>query len=163
MASDPFSQDKYTNRGAYLFQLLKFQNAWRNSAGTLRAVPTNYHYHLCHNFPALTKKTNTLSQLTHLSGGGYPNNGYPIPLSAVGFPVVTEDDVIARSFSSIFDVSVTAVGGPIGPIGYVVLTDDDPQVSNRQVLFAFELLSEVTIPDGFTKILRSGLLQDFPG
>jgi hypothetical protein len=153
--------DVATNRGAYLFQLRKFRNSWQTNAGANRGVPTNYFLALCTAASPMSKDINLLSQLTQVSGGGYPPGGYAVPVSSAGFPTIAEDDTLDKSVAHMADVTITAVGSDIPAFGWVVLTDDEP-LANRQVLGAFEVVPPVSIPNGTTKVLQDGKLEDAP-
>ena len=154
--------DVATNRGARLFQELKFRGQWLDRNGAVRAKPTTFYYALCTASPAPTKDTNLLSELTQVSGGGYTSGGYAIPANAAGFPSIVEDDTLDKSVATIIDVIVQASGGAIPAFGWVALTDDAAVVSDRQVLGAFEVNPAVSIADGTVKVLQGGKLEDAP-
>lgn len=126
----------FTNKGKY--RLLE----------TLRGVslPTNFYAHLCDSTTAPDADTNTLSQLTQISGNGYA--AISLTKNTTDFSAIVEDDGNDDSELTIKDLTWTASGGTLGAARYLVITNDDSTESDREVWFWFDLGSDQSVSDG---------------
>lgn len=102
-----------------------------------------------------TVDTNTLSDLTEVAAGnGYTSGGINVERSATGWPNAddSEDDTNNRGSISAKDLVFTASGGTLpasgNPATYVVLTDDDATVADREVLAYWSLGGNRQVTDG---------------
>jgi hypothetical protein len=110
------------------------------------AVPTNFYIALVTSAVVPTADTNTLGELTEIAAGnGYSQGGVSINPDSTDFDVITEDDTNDRGLIKIKDIIITASGGVIPASGddgeYVVLTDDNATVADREVYFYWGALS----------------------
>lgn len=133
----------FTNRGK--LRLLQM--------GLQDRVSTGYFIALVTDTVAPNVDTNIFSELEEInSGNGYSSGGEPIARSVVGFPEDNEDDAIDKSSVTMRDVFFTADGGDLPSSGdgisFIVLTDDNATVSNREVLAFAEFNSEKNLEDG---------------
>lgn len=136
----------WTNKGAY--ELLNVVMR----GGT---VDTNMYLAMVTSATAPGPDTNTLSDLTEIaSGNGYTSGGYQLTPNTTDFDVATEDDTNDRGEVEIKDVVFTASGGSIPASGdgarYLVLTDDNVTVADREVYMAWDLSSDRSVSDGET-------------
>ena len=107
----------FTNRGKFQIGSVYFKNLTTNFA------PTAFKVALCTTQP--TNDTNTLSELTQITGGtGYTTGGIAVERSVTGFDTATEDDSGNLASFKIKDLVWTASGGSISDISYAVLVDD---------------------------------------
>ncbi len=110
------------------------------------APPTNLYIAIVTAAAVPTADTNTLGELVEIAAGnGYAQGGVSINLDATDFDTLTEDDANDRALIQIKDIPITASGGVIPSSGadgeYVVLTDDNPTVDDREVYYYFGVLS----------------------
>jgi len=126
----------FTNKGKY--RLLE----------TLRGVslPTNFYAHLCDSTTAPDADTNTLSQLTQISGSGYA--AISLTKNTTDFSAIVEDDGNDDSELTLKDLTWTASGGTLGAARYLVITNDDSTEGDREVWFYFDLESDQSVSDG---------------
>lgn len=119
-----------TNRGSYRRNLSFFRG---------ESTPTKFYVAYCTDGTPPTRATNTLGQLTQIAtGNGYVNGGFELARSNVGWPTINEDDGDNVVELIMANQVLTADGGTIpstgSPISYLVLTDDNETVANREVL-----------------------------
>ena len=144
-----------TNRG----KKLMFDYFFRRQ-GTL---PTNFYAALVTSAVAPNPDTNLLSDLTQIAAGnGYTSGGYSLTPGTTDFDVMTEDDTNDKAVMQVKDIIWTATGGSIPASGngarYVVLTDDNATVANRQVYAYWGLTSDRSVAVGVQlKLLDSEL------
>lgn len=124
----------YTNKGKYR----ELESRYRDVA-----VPTNYHAALVKT-SAPGPDTNTLGDLTEIAtGNGYTSGGKSLTPGATDFDTLTEDDASDVAFVQLKDITWTASGGPLPSDGngaeYMVLTDDNATVANREVFAYWDL------------------------
>ncbi len=96
--------------------------------------------------------TNTFGQLTEIAAGnGYTTGGLALTGNAIDFDVITEDDVNDRAFIQTKDLVWTAAGGNLPGSGsgarYLVLTDNNATIANREVLNYWDLVSDRVVSD----------------
>lgn len=118
-----------TNRGEYRRTL-----AWLRGA----AFPTQFYAALCIASPAPTILTKTLGQLTQIAAGnGYTDGGIALGRNSTDFPTVTENDGSSRIDWLLRNLVWMATGGTLpgsgNPARWVVITDDNGTVANREV------------------------------
>lgn len=133
----------WTNRGA--FRLLK-------QFGHGSALPSEYYLALVQATPAPTVDTNLMSDLAEIAAGsGYTSGGVVVNRNVTDFDVISEDDTTNRAIAQLKDYIFTASGGNIPPSGsgfrYIVLTDNNATVANREVYMFWDLGSVNTILD----------------
>jgi hypothetical protein len=115
------------------------------------ALPTNYYVSLVSTTP--TADTDTLSDLTEISGGGY--SAYSLSKNTTDFDTgPTEDDSSDIAYIKIKDVAWTASGASIGPATYAVLTDDNATVGSRVIWAFWSLGGSREVSDGQTLTLQ---------
>lgn len=145
----------WTNRGKFLLLSWAFPRT---------AMPTNLYVALVTAAVAPTVDTNTLGQLTEIAAGnGYVTGGYQLTPGATDFDVMTEDDVNDKAFVQLKDLAWAASGGPIPVSGngarYAILTDDNGTIANRQVIAAWDLVTDRSCTDGHSITLENCELQ----
>ena len=133
----------WTNRGKFLMLDWVFH---------AQAMPTNFYVALVTSAVAPTVDINTLGELTEIaSGNGYTTGVYQLTPGATDFDVMTEDDAGDKALVQTKDLVWTASGGPIPDSGdgarYAVLTDDNGTIANRQVIAAWDLVSDRSCTD----------------
>jgi len=133
----------WTNRGKFLMLDWVFH---------AQAMPTNFYVALVTSAVAPTVDINTLGELTEIAAGnGYTTGGYQLTPGATDFDVMTEDDAGDKALVQTKDLVWTASGGPIPDSGdgarYAVLTDDNGTIANRQVIAAWDLVSDRSCTD----------------
>lgn len=105
------------------------------------ALPGSYKVHLCTEVDEPGAETVLLSELTQIANGnGYSTNGIDVAISTSNASVA--DGGVANKATLTVSVVVTATGNvPASgnPIAYVVLTDDNATVANREVLYFWGL------------------------
>ena len=117
----------FTNRG---------KKAILDSTFHADALPSTYKLHLVSTIP--DADTNTLGDLTEISGGGYAAKS--LSKNSTDFNVgPTEDDSSDIAYVRIANQSWTASGGSIGEAKFMVLTDDNATESDREVWGFFDL------------------------
>lgn len=153
-----------TNRGLNRFARYLLRRDWVDKDGSVVTVPATWKVALVMAAgPQPGFDTNTLGELVQPTTGGYVAGGIDLERSATGFPAVTEDDTNDQAFAGLKDLSWTAIGGDIGPVSAVVLTDDAGVVADRQVLAWFPCSSgPVTIASGTTRTFQSGRVTLVP-
>jgi len=134
----------WTNRGKFLVLSYAFRGATR---------PTNFYVALVTSAVAPNADINTLSQLTEIAAGnGYTSGGYQLTPGATDFDSLVENDTDDRSELQIKDIVWTASGGNLPASGggarYAVLLTDEAVVGNRQVICAWDLVSDRTVSSG---------------
>lgn len=134
----------WTNRGKFLTSSWAFRNATR---------PTNFYVALVTSAVAPTADTNTLSELTEIAAGnGYTAGGYQLTPGNTDFDSLVENDTNDRSELQLKDIVWTAAGGSIPASGggarYAVLLTDEATVGNRQVICAWDLVSDRSVSSG---------------
>jgi len=117
-----------------------------------QAMPTNFYVALVTEAVVPTVDINTLGELTEITAGnGYTTGGYQLTPDATDFDVMTEDDTGDKSTVQIKDLKWTAGGGPIPSAGdgarYAILTDDNGVVGSRQVIAAWDLVTDRSCTD----------------
>jgi len=117
------------------------------------AAPTNYYLAFCTVTNTPDADTNTLGELTEIAAGnGYATGGVQLTPGTTDFDVLNEDDANDKAELQIKDIIVTASGGSIPSSGdgiyWVVLTDDNGTVANREVYAAWSLSSARSVTDG---------------
>ena len=145
----------WTNRGKFLMLDWVFH---------AQAMPTNLYVALVTSAVAPTVDTNTLGQLTEIAvGNGYTTGGYQLTPGATDFDVMTEDDTGDKALVQIKDLAWAASGGPIPDSGdgarYAILTDDNGTIANRQVIAAWDLVTDRSCTDGHSITLEDCELQ----
>ena len=128
------------------------------------AMPTNLYVALVTSAIAPTVDIKTLGELTEIAAGnGYTTGGYQLTPGATDFDVMTEDDTGDKALTQIKDIAWQASGGSIPDSGdgarYAVLTDDNGVVANRQVIAAWDLVSDRLATAGFAITLEDCELQ----
>jgi hypothetical protein len=141
----------WTNKGK-----MSILDAYFRDAG----APTNFYVMLFTDATAPTADTNTESQLTEIAdGNGYTTGGYQLTKNSTDFDVLTEDDTNDRALIQIKDVVWTASGGSIPDSGdgarYVMITDDNATIADREAYQYFDLVSERSVSDGQTLTLQN--------
>mgnify|MGYP000096323348 CR=1 FL=1 len=128
---------------------------------TLRGVslPTSLYAVLCTSATSPTQDTNTLSQLTQISGNGYTTNGTQLTLNTTNFTSPTEDDSADTGELTIIDMVWTASGGTLGAARWMVLTDDDGTAADREIWAYYDLGSDVSVSSGQTLTLTGYKLK----
>lgn len=134
----------WTNRGKFLTLSWAFRNATR---------PTNFYLALVTSAVAPTADINTLSQLTEIANGnGYTSGGYQLTPGATDFDSLVENDTNDRGELQLKDIVWTATGGSLPASGggarYAVLLTDEATVGNRQVICAWDLVSDRSVSVG---------------
>ena len=129
-----------------------------------QAMPTNLYVALVTSAVAPTVDINTLGQLTEIAvGNGYATGGYQLTPGATDFDVMTEDDTGDKALVQLKDLAWTASGGPIPDSGdgarYAILTDDNGTIANRQVIAAWDLVTDRSCTDGYSITLEDCELQ----
>lgn len=128
-----------TNRGKYRILGLFFRAL---------AAPANIYAVLCTSAVAPVADTNTLSELTQITGGtGYTTDGMALARNSTDFDVLTEDDVNDRALVQAKDLVWTGSGGNVGPARWMAFTDDNVTPAVRDVLAGFDLVSDRTVSD----------------
>jgi hypothetical protein len=111
--------------------------------------------------PVPTADTNIISELTEASGNGYAR--VDVPISAVGWTSVTEDDTNDKSVATLQDCSYSATPGSIGPVRYLVVVDVTNTYgvgsASAQVVWCFGMAADVTINAGTTVIFQNGKFE----
>lgn len=132
-----------TNRGRFRI----FDSYLRGAA-----PPTSFYLALGTSATPPTVDTNTLSEVTQASGGGYPSGGWEYDRNTTDFPSLTENDANAFSSVGVKDLSVTATGGDITFL-YILLTDDNATVGSREVWGYWQVGEEsLTVASGATNL-----------
>ena len=136
----------FTNRGKLRVLQMALQDR----------VSTGYFVALVTDTVAPNADTNLFSELEEIAAGnGYSSGGQAVARSLVGFPVENEDDAIDKSSVTMRDVFFAASGGDLPSSGdgisFVILTDNNPTISSREVLAFAEFDSPKTLSD--TEIL----------
>lgn len=134
----------WTNRGVYLLLGTYFRGA---------TAPSNFYAALFTSAAAPTVDSNTFGDLTEIAAGnGYTAGGQSLARSAVGFDVLTEDDTNDRALVQAADIAWTASGGNLPASGngarYMAIGDDNATAGSRQILGAFDLVSDRTVSTG---------------
>lgn len=113
-----------------------------------------------------TVDTNTLSDLTEVAAGnGYTSGGINLERSTTGFPNAddSEDDTNDRASVVAKDLVFTASGGTLpasgNPATYVVMTDDNATVANREVLAYWSLGGNRQVTDGNSITIQDATLR----
>lgn len=121
-------------------------------------TPAAFKMALCTSAVAPTQDTNTLSQLTQVTGGtGYTTGGIAVERSVTGFDTATEDDTNDLGSFKIKDLVWTASGGSITGISYACLVDDN---AIPNVIAYFTVTGgPVTVTTGQTFTLQDCELQ----
>ncbi|MCK9568823.1 hypothetical protein M0R72_07780 [Candidatus Pacearchaeota archaeon] len=120
--------------------------------------PTAFKVALVTTAVAPTCDTNTLSQLTEVTGGtGYTTGGIAVERSATGFDSVVEDDSGDLASFKIKDLVWTASGGSISGISYAVLVDDE--ATPNVIAYWTVTGGPVTVTTGQTFTLQDCELQ----
>ena len=115
-------------------------------AGT---TPTTFYMALCTSAATPGPDTNTLSEMTQITGGtGYTTNGLAVARNSTDFDVLTEDDSNDRALVQIKDLVWTGSGGTVAAARWAVLTDDNGTPASRDILDYFDLVSDRTVSDG---------------
>lgn len=132
------------NRGKYLLLEEFFLTA---------GAPTNIFAALVTSATAPVVDHNTLSELTEITAGwGYTEGGYSLNRNGTDFDSLVENDTDDRAEVQAKDIVWTASGGPIPLSGdgarYMVFTDDNATVGNRQLIAWFDLGSDRSVSDG---------------
>jgi len=145
----------WTNRGKFLMLDWVFH---------VQAMPTNFYVVLVTSAVAPTVDINTLGELTEIAAGnGYTTGGYQLTPGATDFDVMTEDDTGDKALVQIKDIVWTASGGSIPDSGdgarYAILTDDNGTIANRQVIAAWDLVSDRSCTDTHSITLEDCELQ----
>ncbi|HUS74337.1 MAG TPA: hypothetical protein VMY06_14860 [Sedimentisphaerales bacterium] len=145
----------WTNRGKFLLLDWVFH---------AQAMPTNFYVALVTAAIAPTVDTNTLGELTEIAvGNGYATGGYQLTPGATDFDTMTEDDTGDKAFVQVKDIVWPAAGGPIPDSGdgarYAILTDDNGTVANRQVIAAWDLVTNRSCTDTHSITLEDCELQ----
>jgi len=145
----------WTNRGKFLMLDWVFH---------AEAMPTNFYVALVTDAVAPTVDINTLGELTEIAAGnGYTTGGYQLTPGATDFDVMTEDDTGDKALCQIKDIVWTAAAGPIPDSGdgarYAILTDDNGTIGNRQVIAAWDLVSDRSCTDTHSITLEDCELQ----
>jgi len=140
----------WTNRGKFLMLDWVFHK---------ETMPTKFYIALVTSAVAPTVDINTLGELTQIAtGNGYTDGGYELTPGATDFDVMTEDDSGDKALVQIKDIVWTASGGPIPDSGdgarYAVLTDDNGTIANRQVIAAWDLVSDRSATEGHSITLE---------
>lgn len=143
----------WTNRGRYNMFNIVMRGA---------SPPTSFYAALVKSVP--TADTNVLSDLTEIAtGNGYTSGGQQVTRDGTGFPTITEDDANDLADIIIKDLTWTASGGdlPSDSAGatYMVLTDDDAVVADREVWAFFSLGGARVVSTGQDLTLQSGTLR----
>lgn len=113
--------------------------------------PTHFYVALVTNDIPITEDVETLGDLVEVAdGNGYTEGGQEIAASSVGFDLVSVDTDDDETLVQLADLTWTASGGDIQGISYVVLLDDNPTPSSRNVIAWWQLSETITIPDGST-------------
>jgi hypothetical protein len=141
---------------------------WTNRGKKLRfdwvfggvALPTNFYVALVTSAVAPTVDINTLGQLTEIAAGnGYATGGYQLTPGATDFDVITEDDIGDKAICQIKDLVWLASGGPIPSSGdgarYAVLITNEGTIANRQVIAAWDLVSDRSVTDTHSLTLQN--------
>jgi hypothetical protein len=98
--------------------------------------------------------------LTEIAAGqGYTAGGISLARNTTDFDVWTEDDGNDRALIQLKDMVWTAAGGNLPASGngarWACLTDDNATPANREVIAAFDLVSDRTISDTQTLTLQN--------
>lgn len=122
------------------------------------AAPTNFYVALCTSAQTPSATTNVLgtagSDLTQITtGNGYSTGGFILNRDTTDFPTPVKDLAADQVQFRIKDVTWTAgVSGnlPLSGNGarWAVLTDDNPTVGSRQVIFWWDLIADRTVSTG---------------
>lgn len=102
---------------------------------------------------APTADTNVKSELTEITAGnGYTAGGMNLTIGATDFDTLTEDDATDRGYVRLKDVVWTASGGAIPASGsgarYLVLTDKNATLANREVWAWWDLGADTAVGNG---------------
>jgi len=132
----------WTNKGKYRALGVLFRG---------ETLPTNFYAALVTDEP--DADTNTMSDLTEIAAGnGYTSGGYQLTPGSTDFDTWTENDTSNKGIVQIKDVSWTASGGDIPDSGddalYLVITDDNGTVANREVWTYHSLGGARSVGDG---------------
>jgi len=137
----------FTNKGAFTILGIVFRAA---------TAPTTFYLALATNAVAPTADTNTLSELTQVTGSfGYTTNGTAVARNATDFDTLTENDSNDRAELQLKDYTWTAAGGTIANIRYAVLTDDNATPGSRVILVYWDLGSLISLADGQSLTLQN--------
>lgn len=118
------------------------------------ALPATFRLALCTNDTPPTVATVTLGTLSQIpAGNGYTNGGVSVSLNSTDFDSITEDGSLHQIRTQFKDFTlVTASGGDVPASGnairWVVLTDVNATVNDREVWAAWKLPAGVTVPSG---------------
>jgi hypothetical protein len=142
----------WTNKGAFRALAVVFRGA---------TAPTNFYAALVATTP--TADTNVMSDLTEMAAGnGYTSGGYQLSRNSTDFDVLTEDDANDKAFVQIKDIPWTASGGAIPASGsvptYLVITDDNATVANREV-WCFLPVTVVSTPNGAILTVKDSQIE----
>jgi hypothetical protein len=145
----------FTNKGKMRILAAVFNGA---------ALPTNFYAALVTSAVAPTADTNLMSDLTQVAAGnGYTSGGISLTKNTTDFPTLTEDDTNDRGSILIKNLVWTASGGPLPASGsgarYLVLTDDNATVANREVWAFFDLVSDRSVSDTQTLTIQSSEMR----
>lgn len=107
--------------------------------------------------------TDVLGDLVEIGeGSGYITGGVAVPRNSTGFVTHSEDDTADTSILTIQRLQWTSTisNMPPGPDGimYLVLTDDNATIAQRQVLAFWDLLGEYFIASGDSIIIDDARL-----
>lgn len=124
------------------------------------ALPSTYKLHLVSSIP--DADTNTLSDLTEISGGGYAAKS--LSKNSTDFSTgPTEDDSSDIAYVRVANQVWTASGGSIGEAKFMVLTDDNATASAREVWGFFDLRdgdgNGRTVTDGQSLTVQSSEIR----
>lgn len=122
-------------------------------------APTNLYAALVTSATAPGPDTNTLGELTEISGNGYTSGGIQLNRNNTDFPTVTEDDTNDLGKVAVKNLVWTASGGSLGPASYCVITDDHATIASRKVLVYWSLGGAQTVSDGQTLTISSPEIQ----
>ncbi len=148
----------WSNRGAYLMMGVFFRAA---------TAPSNFYAALFTSATAPTVDTNTFGDLTEIAAGdGYTAGGQSIARSSAGFDVLTEDDSNDRALVQAADIVWTASGGSLPASGngarYMAIGDDNATAGSRQVIGAFDLVSDRVVSDGQSLTIQNAEFRVSP-
>lgn len=136
-----------TNKGKY-----KMLGIWTRN----ETEPTNFYLALCKT-TAPTADTNTMGDLTEVTAAnGYSSGGVSVDRNSTDFDTWTEDDTNDRGLVQMKDFTlVTASGGTVPDIRYIVMTDDNATVASREVYLWWDTGVDITVPNGVALIAQN--------
>lgn len=113
-------------------------------------TPAQWKLRLCTGAQTPTVDTNLVTELTEIAAGnGYSAGGIVIERSAVGFDLLTEDDILNLAFIQMKDGIFTATGGPLpasgDPARWGILNNDK---ATPEVIFVFDLEGDRVVSSG---------------